>query len=311
MKFEISRPVSAASSSSATASDKPTSLPRASIKALPNGRIEVLIDGVKYTGAELIDGKRIQLKKEDKNLVFELDGEPFAQIEDFYGTEGASLDGQGWQFSPGDALKLDDTGVVPLPEAAFTPQVAAVAASGGSGGLLAGLGLAAAAGGGGGGGGSAPAPVDPKIAAFKTIADYADNNGVDAAKPAPTATNYTTIGVTGIGGSGQPSVDMVNSALKTAGIKSDKVGTTADVQAIVDTCRLILDNATNKDRTADLTQAQYELLGITSIDKPYEVSLLGNVIDKKPPPTSTTSKAFKTWPTRCSTSWTATPPSPS
>jgi len=67
MKFEISRPTSAASSASAaTPSDKTTSLPRASVKALPNGRIEVLIDGVKYTGAELIDGKRIQLKKKIK-----------------------------------------------------------------------------------------------------------------------------------------------------------------------------------------------------------------------------------------------------
>ena len=280
MKFEIARPASAASAATATATDKPTSRPRASVKALPNGRIEVLIDGVKYTGSELIDGKRIQLKKEDKNLIFELDGEPFAQIEDFYSTEGASLDGQGWQFSPADALKLDDTGLVALPEAAFTPQVAVVpvAASGGSGGLLAGLGLAAAA----GGGGNGAAPVDPKIAAFQAITGYADDNGANTTvHPEPTAQNYTTIGVTGIGGAGQPTLEMVNSALKTTGITSANVDTAAKVQAIVDAYAAIVqsaDGVANND-SANPTQAQYATLGVNGVDTAQETSLLGDVLD--------------------------------
>jgi len=124
--------------------------------------------------------------------------------------------------------------------------------------------------------------VDPKIAAFVTITGYADDNGANTtAHPEPTAQNYTTIGVTGIGGAGQPSLEMVNSALKTAGITGANVDTTGKVQAIVAACQLILDNAANKAAAPDLTQAQYELLGITNIDKPYEVSLLGNVIDSK------------------------------
>ena len=123
------------------------------VQAVANGPIELFIDGVKHTGAELIGGKRIQLKKVDKNLVFELDDEPFAQIDNFYDTEGASLDGLGWDFSETQFLKLGDTGVVALPDDPAQLEVAAlpiVAASGfgGLGAALGGLGIAAAAAGG-------------------------------------------------------------------------------------------------------------------------------------------------------------------
>ncbi|WP_297723641.1 cadherin repeat domain-containing protein, partial [Limnohabitans sp. Rim8] len=119
------------------------------IQALPNERIELFIDGVKHTGAELVGGKRIQLKKQDKNLVFELDGEPFAQVDNFYDTEGVSLDGLGWDFSQAQFVKLDDTGLVALPDDSAPLEVAAVpliaaSGAGGAGAFFGGLGISAA-----------------------------------------------------------------------------------------------------------------------------------------------------------------------
>ncbi|WP_293752830.1 hypothetical protein, partial [Limnohabitans sp. Rim8] len=97
--------------------------------------------------------------------------------------------------------------------AAFTPAalptVAAAAGLGPVGAVAAGvLGLAAAGGGGGGGGGASNNTAAAKIAA------YAQDNGANLiTNPAPALSDYTALGVTGIGGTGQPTVAMINSAL--------------------------------------------------------------------------------------------------
>lgn len=84
------------------------------LKAVANEKMELIINGTKITGAELVNGRKITLKKLGKDLVLEADGEPFAQIEEFYDTPGVSLDGQGWQFSEGEYLQIADQGLVPV-----------------------------------------------------------------------------------------------------------------------------------------------------------------------------------------------------
>ncbi|WP_350296558.1 hypothetical protein, partial [Limnohabitans sp. Rim8] len=168
------------------------------VQAVANERIELFIDGVKQTGAELIGGKRIQLKKQDKNLVFELDGEPFAQVDNFYDTQGVSLDGLGWNFSETQFLKLDDTGLIALPDDPGQLEVAAlpiIAASGGGGlgAVLGGLGVAAAAGAGGAGQGQA---ISDQSVALSKIEAYNNGNGTTPA--ALTVADYVAAGITGV-----------------------------------------------------------------------------------------------------------------
>lgn len=68
------------------------------MKAVAHKQLELFIDGVKYSGAELINGKPIKLKKDKTNLVFEVEDTPFAVIDNFFDTEGVSLDGLEWDF---------------------------------------------------------------------------------------------------------------------------------------------------------------------------------------------------------------------
>jgi len=98
------------------------------VQARPNDRIELFIDEVKHTGGALVEGKRIYLKKQDKALVFVIDDEPFVMVENFYDTEGVSLDGQAWSYSADAFLQASDTGIAALPQSAeladpFAPQL--------------------------------------------------------------------------------------------------------------------------------------------------------------------------------------------
>ena len=116
------------------------------------------------------------------------------------------------------------------------------------------------------------------------IKGYADANGQDLANhPAPTASNYTNLGVTGMGGSNQPTADMINSALASTLINSAAVDSREKVQAVIDAYQVILNNAVTAS-SADATAQQYAdigIEGITGTDAAYITSLLGNVIDGK------------------------------
>lgn len=109
---------------------KPSFAARVSVKAQAFQRIEFFIDGVKYTGAEWVKGKRITLKRKGADIVFEVDGEAVAQIENFYDTEGAVLDDQGWQFSSAEALQLEGDGLKAVLTSAETAGSAGVGVSG-------------------------------------------------------------------------------------------------------------------------------------------------------------------------------------
>jgi hypothetical protein len=104
-----------------------------SIKATAKGRIELVIDGVKLTGSQLINGKPVRLKKKDQDLEIEVDGQAIAVIEGFYATEGIVLEGQGWQFAEADSLKLVDSGVTSALEVAGTAALLHVTAISGVG----------------------------------------------------------------------------------------------------------------------------------------------------------------------------------
>ena len=292
MKIELARPESESTNVFKTA---PPS--RTHIKALPNQRLEVVINGVKFTGAELINGQRVILKKEGLNLILELDGEAFVEIDNFYDTAGASLDGAGWQFSSADALKFDASGVVALAEAAFVPQVAVLpaAASGGMSGLLAGLGLAALGGGGGGGGGS-PLPTTPAQAALTLIKAAADAN--NASGSSPSAQTYTDAGISGVSSS---NLAAINSVLNTTAVTGNQAGTAVDVQRIVDAYNKIFALADAggavTPKAAKPSAADYAALGLSGFsgsDASSKASFLGELIDRKQPADVNNAAALQT-----------------
>jgi hypothetical protein len=117
--------------------------------------------------------------------------------------------------------------------------------------------------------------------ASTAIENFAQDNGTPS--PAPTAENYTAMGVTGIGGAGQPTVAQINSALATAGVTGAKANTAAEVQAIVDGFSAIVANADGTANNAsNPTQAQYAAIGVTGVSSANAESLLGDVVDGKP-----------------------------
>lgn len=95
-------------------------------------------------------------------------------------------------------------------------------------------------------------------AARTRIAAYADN----PSGTAPTAADYQALGVTGVAGSGQPSVDMINSVLASTTVVGTAANSTEEVQAIVNASQVVLNNAENALST-DATAAQYLLMGVT------------------------------------------------
>jgi len=121
-------------------------------------------------------------------------------------------------------------------------------------------------------------------AGINTIADYAETGAT-----APTLQDYTDAGVTGIGGTGQPSLNTINDAINhqagsdnVVGNSNDRAGadSVAKVQAIVDAYKAIIDNANNAS-TTNPVQGDYAKIGVTGVDTAEKTSLLGDAIDGK------------------------------
>ena len=161
------------------------------IPATPNSKVEVLIDGVKQTGNELVNGKRVILKKLDNDLILTLDGEELAEVDGFYNTGGVSLDGGAWQFTSADALVVQDGSLVASPSE-ITPQVLPLVAASGAGGLLGVLGAVGLAAAVSSSGGTSESPA----AALAKIEAYNNGNGTNT--PIPTVDDYRIAGVTGV-----------------------------------------------------------------------------------------------------------------
>jgi hypothetical protein len=123
-------------------------------------------------------------------------------------------------------------------------------------------------------------------AALAKIAAYADNSS----NPAPTLDDYTKAGVSGIGASGQPSLDSINSALASVGINGNDANTTAEVQAIVNTYNKVLTLANGTDgqlsSANSLAASEYAALGVTGMtgsNASSTAALLNDVIDGSTP----------------------------
>lgn len=110
--------------------------------------------------------------------------------------------------------------------------------------------------GGGGKGSSSSATPDAATAAQSKISAYAN----DGTQTAPTAADYTSLGVTGVTSS---NLAAINSAIDA--LASTSVNSKAKVQTVVDTFKLILAEANgaleDDTPTSDPTAAQYALIG--------------------------------------------------
>jgi hypothetical protein len=115
---------------------------------------------------------------------------------------------------------------------------------------------------------------DTQLAALAKIQAHAADNGAAAQldpSKTPTLADFTQLGVTGIGGTGQPTVAMINSVLVDPDITGTLADTVAKVQAIVDAYAAILAEANDANpdagdntpdtSTADPTAAQYAAIG--------------------------------------------------
>ena len=166
--------------------------------------------------------------------------------------------------------------------ASASPALAAAAFSP----ALLGVGVGTLALAGGGGGGGAPASPGPTAAeiALQQVADYAD----DANKPEPSVETYQDIGVSGVNidnlAAINSAIDAQGGANGTPGDEDDSeaVDTQQELQNIIDAYNRVLGvadgtpgNASNPD------QSTYEAIGITGMDEPNELSLLGEVLDGK------------------------------
>lgn len=113
------------------------------------------------------------------------------------------------------------------------------------------------------------------LAALNTISSYAEDNGT--VNPAPTLTDYSAAGVTGVTAGNLAAVNSILASAPVAGANAD---TTAEVQTIVDAYAAILNAADNTDDDdVALNQAQFNALGLAVIDTPSEVALLNDIID--------------------------------
>ena len=114
------------------------------------------------------------------------------------------------------------------------------------------------------------------------ISNYAQANAATSSATLPTIDDYTVLGVTGVTATNLASI---NDALATSSVTGTSVATSAQVQALVNAYNAILtaaDNGDNTHNTANPTQAQYALIGVTGIDTAAKTRLLGDVIDTKP-----------------------------
>jgi hypothetical protein len=117
----------------------------------------------------------------------------------------------------------------------------------------------------------------PELLAISEAAQANDADGITKG----TAAQYVAAGVTGIGGAGQPTLAMVNSAINTVAVTGALTDSAAEIQAIVDAYTVLLqsaDGVANNDSDNPL-MSQYAALGLTGVDTVQEVSLLGDVLD--------------------------------
>ena len=77
------------------------------VQAAANAKVEIAIDGVKQTGKETVNGKRVSLKRAGNNLVLDLEGEVLVEFNDFFISEGALLEGAGLNFTCTEGVGLD------------------------------------------------------------------------------------------------------------------------------------------------------------------------------------------------------------
>lgn len=154
--------------------------------------------------------------------------------------------------------------------------LAVVSAAGGGAGSAAGVGSAAAA-------YVATDPATPGPPAWAKMASYADDNGTT--RPAPTLQDYTSAGISGIGGAGQPTAAQINSVLASNAVAGADVNSLAKIQAIVDAYQALINGADGNganDNTS-LGQSEYAALGLKGLDNSKELSLMNDVIDALQP----------------------------
>ena len=274
-------------STTTSATDKLMPARPVSVKAVTNERVELFIDGVKYMGSELVNGKQITLKKVENNLVFELDGEAFAQIDNFYDTQGATLDGLGWQFSSQESLTLGSEGVVALPTSAIDSQAiqSVVQGSSGFGGGSIGLGaigLAAIGGGGGsgsnnnnnggtsggngsggesGGNGGVTTPSTPQTLALAKIEAFNNGNGTTPA--ALTVVDYEAAGITGVTADNLAAVNSKVLVQSTGG--ADTVGEIQGLVKSVQDATVKITNYAAQNGGSAPTEQDYADAGVTGV----------------------------------------------
>jgi hypothetical protein len=149
--------------------------------------------------------------------------------------------------------------------------------------------------------------VTDAVNALSAISTAAQNNTANGTTVA-TAAQYDALGITGMGGTGQPTVAMINSVLNDLDIGSTQTETAAKVQAIVNAYQAILDSTdgvANND-SDNPTQTQYSTVGVNGVDTAQEESLLGDVLDTASRDgTNTDASAvdsvakIQAWPLRC------------
>jgi hypothetical protein len=118
--------------------------------------------------------------------------------------------------------------------------------------------------------------VTSAVSAFTAgITEISAFNGTQTGAAVPDAQTYAQAGVTGVTSSNLAAINSVLAAIDTSA-----TNTAAEIQAIVDTYNLLLagaEGATNNQPA--LTAAQYQTLGLSSVDTAAEAVLLNQVID--------------------------------
>ena len=244
----------------------------------------------------------VRASRKGKNLHLSLDGSELDDIviENYYDTfapdynavTGLGEDGQVYEYIPQDPAPqsllpqlADGAAAVDMVLGgegfqAAGAAVAAVAPLVGPGTLAAGAGAAAAAAGGGGGGGAA---TDAAATARADIQKFAQDNStglVNAKGTAPTATTYSTAGVTGVS---DANLAAINDALASAYVDGARADTPAEIQTIVNAYQKILaeadGNATdNSTGAAVASAADYTAVGVTGVTADSS-KLLSDVVD--------------------------------
>ena len=238
-------------------SEKQPPIGPAQIKAVTNGELQLPIDRADNAAMQLVNGQVIELNKDNNNAALEVDNDSLADFESFYNSQSVSLNEGDRQLSDSLPVKLDESGVSAPLASSYSAQGAPLAYVGAAGWVGLGVvGLAAGASGGGSPSTSAPQPealakietnndatdlntprapqtiVTDGLTALSIISAAAQANNADGTNIA-TAAQYDALGITGIGGTGQPTLAMINSVLNDPDIGAAQTNTVAQLQAIV------------------------------------------------------------------------------